>query len=153
MQQIDFKKFPDASPPIDRRIPIGDDRTLSFTIYNEDGLELDENQEYVSGTCKDVSGYALTFIVRTSDTTSNAALITKTVGSGITISGSFNASNSLNTQRVEVVVEDTDTWSTDPEGQRLSPKTYRYALKRTDAGSETLLAYGDFVLFKTTARD
>ena len=49
-----------------------------------------------------------------------------------------------------VAIADTDTW---PDvGTPLKPKTYRHSLKRTDAGSETILAFGDFVLREATAR-
>lgn len=129
---------------------IGEDLLLSFEVF-QDNLVVDSNGAYVSGTPQDVSGWAISFLVRTSDTTSNAAVITKSVGSGIAITGSYNASHSLNTQRVEVTIADTDTW---PDvGTPLSaPKNYRHSLKRTDAGSEKILAFGDFYLRKATAR-
>lgn len=147
-QLFDFKQLDTE----DRRIPIGDDRILSFTIFEQEGLEVDENQNVVSGTVKDITGYELIFVVRTTDTTPRAELITKaTGGSGITISGVFNADPDINTQRIEIDIEDTDTWTSSSDF--LKPGKYRYALKRTDEGTETTLAYGDFVLFETTARD
>ena len=128
---------------------LGEDVSVKFQIGNDDATL--DTIDAGTATMVDVSGWAMTFIVRTSDTTLNAALITKTTGSGITIAGSFNATASVNTQRVVVSIEDTDIPAYDGS-TGLRPKTYRYSLKRTDAGSEKILAFGNFVLSEATAR-
>lgn len=151
--QFDFKKLETADGIVDRRIPLGDDRILSFTIYEQDDLAQDqETQEVTSGVVRDITGYSLIFIVRTTDTTPTAELITKTTGGGgITISGTYDADPGTNTQKVEVDIEDTDTWV--DSSDFLKPGKYRYAMKRTDDGTETTLVYGDFIIFETTTRD
>jgi hypothetical protein len=63
------------------------------------------------------------------------ALLTKTIGSGITVAGTFNADPASNAQRATTVIVDTDT-------DTLRPATCHWELKRTDAGFETVLAYG-----------
>jgi hypothetical protein len=106
---------------------IGEDKTLRFTVYSDTAHT----------TCVDVSGYALQYILRKGNSDSDPALITKaTGGSGITITGSFNATPASNTQRVLVAIEDSDT-------SGLKPGSYQHALKRTDAGAETILFYSD----------
>lgn len=87
-------------------------------------------------TSIDIGGWALSWMVKlaTSDADA-AALVTKTGSSGIAIAGTFNSAPSTNAQRATVTVEDTDT-ATLTAGVRV------WELKRTDAGYETVLAYG-----------
>jgi hypothetical protein len=91
---------------------IGEDKTLPFEVY--DGSAADGDRVVLTRT---------------------------TGGSTITITGSFNADPDTNTQRVNVLVEDTDT-------DNMQPGRYYYVLRRTDAGNETVLAYGDIDLKK-----
>ena len=127
---------------------VGDDIALEFEVF-EDDLVVDDDGAYVSGTPQDVAGWALAFAVRTSDTTSAAAVLSKTTSAGITITGTFDDVHADNTQRVVVAIADTDTY----DGAVLvAPKTYRYSLKRTDAGSEKTLAFGKFVLRELPVR-
>lgn len=88
----------------------------------------------------DMTGWAITFDVRTSDV-SEAVLITKTA----TVSGVYSATRSANTQRATATVTDTDLAAT-----VFDAKTYRYSFKRTDDGSETVLAWGNFVVQRAT---
>lgn len=85
-----------------------------------------------------ILGWALSWMVkRHKDQADNAALLTKTTAGGaIVIAGTFNATPSVNTQRATLTVPDDDTDTEVPEG------TYHWELKRTDAGFETVLAYG-----------
>jgi hypothetical protein len=62
-------------------------------------------------------------------------LLTKTTGAGVTVTGIYHVDRSLNTQRVVVTLEDTDT-------ELLEGGNFAHALKRTDAGLETVLGYG-----------
>ena len=124
---------------IELEFQIGDDEATAATIAAN------------TATMVDVSGWALEFVVRTSDTKIGDALLSKTTAAGITIAGTFNASPTTNTQRVTVTIADTDIPAWDGSAG-WKPKTYRYSLKRTDAGSEKVLAFGDFVLQEATAR-
>ena len=129
---------------------VGDDIALSFEVF-EDDLEVDDEGEYVSGTPIDVSAWTFLFVVRTTDTTPATAVLTKATSSGITITGTFDANHTSNTQRVVIAIPDTDTFS-DLGAVLIPPKPYRYSLKRTNAGSEKTVARGKFVLQEVPAR-
>jgi hypothetical protein len=121
------------------RIFIDTDLTKSFHVKDIDA-------DATGATAKDITGWAITFDVRKQDK-SSTVLLTKSVGSGITISGVFNSTASSNLQRAVLVLADTDLtiaqFSSDGG-------TFRYSLKRTDAGAETILAFGDFVVERAT---
>ncbi len=109
---------------------IGEDKVFAFEIYSAD-----------KATIEDVSGWALAWVLRQQGE-SDAVRLTKTTGAAtITITGSFNATPATNTQRVNVIIADTDT-------DNLQPGTYLHALKRTTDGSETILSYGTATLKK-----
>lgn len=113
----------------------GEDKKIQFPIFEDD----DE-------TPKDVTGYAFAWIVRRRDDDADPPVLQKTSDSGsIAIVGTYNADPAQNTQRVEVTITDTDTES-------LAAGTYRHSLKRTDDGSETVLAFGNAYLQRATAR-
>jgi hypothetical protein len=88
----------------------------------------------------DMTGWTLLFDVRVKDKTPDPALISKTP----MITGVYNAVRATNTQRAVVTVTDTDM-------NLLKARTYRHSWKRMDDGSETVLAWGDFVVQKATA--
>jgi len=111
---------------------IDEDKILSFEILDAAG-----------DTPVDVSAWALSWTVRR-HVTDDAAAVAKASGSGITITGTYNAVRASNTQRVIVAVADSDTVA-------LSSATYKHALKRTDDGSETILSFGDLVLQRAAA--
>lgn len=114
---------------------IGTDFEFPFTIKNGD-----------ESTCINITGWALSFIVkRREEDTDAAALLHYTVGAGIVISGSFNADPSTNTQVATVTVADSDT-------DGLHPGLRYYELKRTDAGLETVLAFGRLDLIRSVHR-
>jgi len=107
----------------------GTDFTYPFTILN--GAE---------AAAIDITGWALSWLVKRYRSDADAAaLITKTIGSGIVISGAFHSVPATNTQIATVTVEDADTIAV-PSG------LFHYELKRTDAGFETVLAFGPFQL-------
>ena len=94
----------------------------------------------------DITGYALSFMIKTSISDADAAaLLTKTTVAGIVIAGTFNSDPAVNAQRATVSIADTDT-------DALSNGNRRYELKRTDAGSETILAYGALTLSRGVHR-
>jgi hypothetical protein len=109
---------------------IGEDKTIAFEIYSSD-----------EATMQDVTGYAVEFKMRIKADSDKVVLTRTTGASTITITGSYASAQATNTQRVNVLVEDTDT-------DNLQPGAYSYSLRRTDAGNETVLAYGDIVLKK-----
>lgn len=108
------------------------DFTLQFAILNA-----------TETLAQDITGWALSWILKTDVHVADAdAVLEKTTAAGgITITGTYNSSIASNTQRVVVTILDTDTASEDPG-------TYVYSLKRTDAGSEVVLAYGQLQLIK-----
>ena len=113
----------------------GTDFTYPFTIKN--GAET---------ACIDITGWALSWMVKRNKSDADlSAVLSKTTVLGIVISGSFNATPSVNTQVATVTVDDTDTIAI-PEGQ------YWHELKRTDAGLETVLAFGLFELIQGVIR-
>lgn len=97
---------------------LGEDKTLTFTIYQSNGV-----------TAQDITGWAISWMLKKDATDDDVnAKITKTVGSGITLTTPLSGI-------CTVTVADTDTAS-------LRPGLYQHELKRTDDGFETVLAYG-----------
>lgn len=111
---------------------IGEDKTIPFEIYASDE-EAIEN----------VATFAMAFYIRQVGDSDKRLLTKTTGGSTITITGSHNSSPTTNTQRTNVLIEDTDT-------DHWQPGNYSYSLWRTDAGNETVLAYG-LITFKKAA--
>ena len=94
-----------------------------------------------------IAGWMLVFDVRSKDNSPDPALLTKVP----TISGVFNAVRATNTQRATTTVTDDDMHQFKGSNLPSGAKTYRYSWKRTDSGSETVLARGDFSPEKATA--
>jgi hypothetical protein len=85
----------------------------------------------------DITGWSLSWMLKRRLNDLDAlALLTKTPA----ITGSYNVVAASNTQRAVVTIADTDT---DAFVARVD---YRHELKRMDAGSEQVLAYGTAVL-------
>jgi hypothetical protein len=113
---------------------LGDDKVLEFTIVGQDGV-----------TPFDVTGLSLEWNLRRTDK-DPVALITKGIGSGLTIVGVYSANPSLNTQRVRVSIASADT-------DLLKPNVaYRHSLKRKDAGFEMIASYGSILFLQATER-
>lgn len=112
----------------DGELFVGEDKVLRLELLDTSGLPVD------------MSGWAMLFDVRLKDKSPDPALLSKTPS----VTGVFNAARASNTQRAEVTLSD-------DELNTLQAKTYRHSWKRMDAGSETVLAWGDFVLQKATA--
>jgi hypothetical protein len=111
---------------------VGEDKIFPFTIYQKSAAGV------LSSTPQDISGWALKWEMRISDTAPDPATLTKVTPTGITINAGTGG-----TGFVTIASNDTDT---------LAPRAYRHSLKRTDAGSETELLYGNAVLGKRTTR-
>ena len=139
----------------DDRIFIGEDKVLYYAVYDQTGLtdaELLAQIAANTATPLDVSAYDLVWLLRKKDNTSDPALISKESFAGISVVGTFNASQSLNTQRVAVALEDTDTWDEGSPVVAFKPGKFRYSLKRVDPGLETVLVFGYIDFMMATAR-
>lgn len=124
-------------------VTIGDDGTLFADEDKVFLLEvLDEDDIPVN-----IAGWTIVFDVRLKDNSTGTALLSIDA----TITGTYSATRSVNSQRARVVVTDDDMHqfkgSNLPEGA----KTYRHSWKRTTSGSETVLCRGDFAPEKATA--
>lgn len=90
-----------------------------------------------------VVGWEFSFMVKRSAHDADAdALIHWTSGDGIVVTGTFDAVAADSTQRVTVTPTDEDT-------DDIESGVAVWELKRTDAGAERVLAYGDMRLFRT----
>ena len=117
----------------------GESKTFTFAAYEKAGATYQANGDVLVGTPKNISGWALSFMVKRNKQDSDAmAKFTKTVGSGVVIQGTFNASQGLNTQRAVASLTKTEL------ATMLSTVTYYYEWKRTDTNVETVLAHGTF---------
>jgi|GEM_PF-5518918 len=115
------------------RFFLGEDKVLRLQVFEEDLT-----------TPLDVSGWNLAFYVRKKDKDADPALITKTLGAGIQVEGTFSSTPSENLQRVLIDIESDDT-------NGLKASSYRYSVKRVDVGSETILVFGSIVFLQATA--
>lgn len=115
---------------------IGADHQFPCTIYTSNAQT----------ACVNIAGWGLSWKVKRSlDDPDSKSLVTKTTAAGIVISGAFNATPAVNTQLATVTVEDIDT-------DGLQAGVYHHELKRTDAGFETVLAYGPLTLLRGVHR-
>lgn len=121
------------------RVFLGTDWTKAFKVADLD-------TDATGATAKNITGWALTFDIR-AGVSSSAALLTKTTVSGLAISGTFNTVLATSTQVVTVTVSDTDL-TTATCGRRGG--TFYWSLKRTDDGSEAILAEGTIVIERAT---
>jgi len=117
------------------KVKIGGDGLL---FSGEDKSFRHEVLDRVTKEPIDMSLWSVKFVVRYGPSP-NADLILE---KDAILIGTFNASQSANTQRW--FVDLTDTELTLPAG------TYYYSWKRMDDGSETILGYGEFVVEETT---
>lgn len=110
-------------------------RTLSFTVYAD--ASTDEQIALGTATCQDIAGYTLRW--RMQDRNNQRTVrITKTSATGISITGTFNATPASNTQRAVVTLAAADVTA--------DLDTYDHGLWRTDSGSEVPLCTGTVVV-------
>jgi hypothetical protein len=107
----------------------GEDKSIVFDIVN------------AVGDPQDITGWTVSFRVASSKF--GAAIIQKTVGSGITLTDPTAG-------RLTVVLASADTVAFTNDG---SDADYSYVLRRTNAGSRTELAYGALVIQDTWVGD
>ena len=110
-----------ADITLEERLFIGEDRTINIDVNEADGH-----------TPQTMTGFALTWELK--DSITGTVRVTKTVGSGITIGNGDGTDD-----RAAIALADTDT-----EG--LTAGTLFHHLRRTDAGSELVLAFGNVIL-------
>jgi hypothetical protein len=133
---------------------VGEDR--AFVYYVQDGSVAQATVEKVirgEGTTAEdaavaaaavnVSTWALEWNMRTDRAPNGTEVIVKaTGGDGITTANGFGTGD-----KITVVVDDTDTDDSDDQSPTpLEAATYFVTLKRTDEGSQAVLAFGDAVL-------
>lgn len=93
---------------------------------------------------QDITGWAVSFVVRLRDANGDlgaTAIINKSVGSGVALTDTTNGV-------ITVTLADTDTSSVMLTEDLDTGASYRWSLRRTDAGSETTLARGEFILLQ-----
>ena len=103
---------------------VGEDKTVRLEVVDADLVPVD------------VTGWATTLDVRLLESDA-AALLTKAGA----VAGVYAATRAANTQRLLFALTDTQLARTIFDG-----RTYRYSIKRTDDGSETILAYGPWIM-------
>ena len=102
---------------------VGEDKSLRLEVVDTDGIPVD------------LTGWAVRFFVVSQG---SKVLIDKTAS----ITGVYSATRSANTQRAVVTLTDTD--------MAIDAGTHQQSWKRTDDGSETILADGDYIVERTT---
>ena len=108
---------------------IGEDRDWQFTVVDS------------AGNPQNMGGWAMECIMRIAPV-AVTAVFTKTTGAGeIAFSNSADGTN----DRATVKVIDDDTVD-------LVPRKYSYTLRRTDAGNEVVIAYGEVDLQRRDTR-
>lgn len=136
----------------DDKVFFDTDRTLVYTVYAGDPTAA----QIAAGTAVplNVAGFTVAWVLRKTPT-SAVPLIEKTnegSPSDISITGVYNVSPLINTQRIEVILRDYDTY--DPTGSptvEVKAGNYHYALKRLDTDAEAILAWGRFRLLRAAA--
>ena len=118
------------------------DRVFLDTDFTRKFHVKDIDTDATGATAKDIAGWTILLDIRTTPK-SAAALLSK----ALTITGVFNSVASSNTQRAQWACADTELTTAifGPSGG-----TFAYSVKRTDDGSETILAYGDIVIERAT---
>ena len=107
---------------------LGEDKSIRFFVVDS------------AGAAQDMTGWALEFVVRRT-AAATTAILSKTTGAATVVISNGNGTSDLAT----VAITDDDTVD-------LVAGTYEYALRRTDSGSEQVLAYGSLVLQKPATR-
>jgi hypothetical protein len=102
---------------------LGEDKRLRVTIYTSPAKT----------ECVDVGAFAMSY--KMAQKPGQAAVVTKTTGAGISVGGVFNSSPALNTQVVEIALDDVDT-------DAIAAQTWYHELKRTDNNLEGILFQG-----------
>lgn len=102
----------------------GEDKTLRFTIYSDTA----------HAAAQDITGWAISWMVKKRKSQADVdAAITKTTSAGITLTTPGSGI-------LDIALSDTDI------ADIVGGAVYWHELKRTDAGLETVLSQGTFIL-------
>lgn len=112
---------------------MGEDKFIDFTILNITETE-----------CVDMSGLPLEWNMKKTDKAADPGILTKGIGSGLTIIGIFSAVIASNTQRVRLTFVPADT-----AGVKAGV-AYRHSLKRKDVLNNNILAFGSITFLQAT---
>ena len=117
----------------------GDDVAIDYEIFADDGIaeNLADGTPNPAKTMEDVTLWLFAWTL--ANVKGGPALLTKLSSGGITVTGIYAASRTVNTQRVRVSLADTDTDDYEAD-------IYHHALKRMNASVEKLLSYGTLPL-------
>jgi hypothetical protein len=118
------------------------DRIFLDTDFTRDVHVKDIDTDSTGATAKNITGWTVALDIRTKDSASTAKY-----AATLSVTGTFNSVAASNTQRARWTCADTDL-TTAIFGA--NGGTYRYSIKRTDAGAETVLQYGDIVIQRAT---
>lgn len=136
---------------------LGTNRTWQFRAWDQTALEGTTDKEkdealqaaIEAGTAvpRDITGMTFIFVLRSKDTSTGTATLTKTP----TVTGAYSATVALNTQRIVLSVTPTDLpqWN---GTTGFKPKVVRYSTERADSGFEEIFNAGDFELLPSTSR-
>ncbi|MDH5244844.1 MAG: hypothetical protein OEW98_00220 [Betaproteobacteria bacterium] len=111
---------------------VGADHAVVLTVYSDTAQT----------TCQDIAGWTLVLDIRKTDTAPTALLSATGV-----VSGTFDADPAVNTQVATFTLSDDDLAAATFPGD---DPTRRYSIKRTDAGFEQPVRFGDVTLGRVT---
>ena len=112
---------------------LGEDKIIDFTIFDAGGI-----------VPLNVAGFSLEWSLKKTDKAGDPGILVKTVGSGLSIVGVWNAVPATNTQRVRLTFASIET------DLLKAGVAYRHSLKRTDVGNEGILSFGSFTFLQAT---
>lgn len=121
---------------------VSTDRIFLDTDFRREWQVLDYDTDLTGATAKDITGKTFTFDVRRENKSTTALL-----SASLSIVGSFNSVAATNTQRLRWVCADTDI-TTAIFGS--NGGTFRYSVKDTTTGVETIVQTGDIVIERAT---
>lgn len=126
------------------------DRALVYTVAEGNPTTEDfASNAYIPA---DVSAYDLTWVLKKTAKSAVVLIEKSTTNGGLTVTGTYDADPVTNTQRVRVLIQDTDFYGPELDPVPIVPPgVYQYALKRLDAGAETILAWGSFEIILAAA--
>ena len=123
------------------------DRIFIDTDFTRDFAVLDLDADRTGATAKQVTGLPFTLDIRPRDHSSAPPIISFSIGSGLSIIGTFNSVAASNTERIRWTCADTDLTTA---LFSIRGGTFRYSLKRTTPGSEVIIQRGDIVIERAT---
>jgi uncharacterized protein (DUF1684 family) len=113
---------------------LGEDKILSIEVFETDGITPLDIFEWVG----------LEFVLRKIDRAPDEIIRKTRANGGIVVSGEFVA-DETNTQRAVM------TFGSDETTDLRAGFPYRYSIKRTDVGNESVLTYGSITFLQATA--